>query len=858
MRNFRLAALVFLLLFTFVVGCSNGGNTQSPVSPGTEGGASVPAAAASGTTSLISLWQVTVNKEAGMIEAVDMRSSNLITNVLGFLEPPALSGMSIDFGTLHIDGVNNIVNVDVILKHPINNPVFMGFDVRGVVFGPDVTNADGYTVIPSPEFFKDVPFGYQDGLLGVPDSVANYEGLAGYKYFCSGLGNDDDLVTFMSVPGNLVNRGVFPNGATLRRHYDLSWAETSPPITLLVFNYAIYANYNWPTGDPPIDINDFDIVTANSAEAFCIKVEETANSLWYSNGSGGGTLNLQVEVWDWQGDVNAVSAKSVDPGALPVANGTYAGPGSTAKSGYWDIVWTTSNPTTTGDLDILITVTDSKSFGQAWFGDLLPTTNSMYTEPVYNCWTYAAKVIPSTGWARTWGGSSGYDYGYGVATDGSGNVYVTGYFWGTVDFDPGTGVDNHTSNGGYDVFLSKFDSSGNYLWAKTWGGGSGYDCGYGVATDGSGNVYATGYFIGTVDFDPGTGVDDHTSNGGYDVFLSKFDSSGNYLWARTWGGSDHDYGYGVATDGSGNVYATGYFYGTVDFDPGTGVDKHTSSDGSLDVFLSKFDSSGGFLWARTWDGAPYSDSGQGVTTDASGNIYVTGLFEGTTDFDPGLGVDNHTSNGYYDAYLSKFDSTGAFLWARTWGGGSGYDGGSSVATDASGNAYVTGSFIGTVDFDPGTGVDNHTSNGWSYDAFLSKFDSSGGFVWAKTWGGGPYSDGGQGVTTDASGNAYVTGFFYGTVNFDPGTGVDDHTSNGVYDVFLSKFDSSGNYLWAKTWGGTYDDRGYSVATDGSGNAFVTGYFSETVDFDPGTDVDEHTSNGYYDVFLSKFLPDGSW
>jgi len=278
----------------------------------------------------------------------------------------------------------------------------------------------------------------------------------------------------------------------------------------------------------------------------------------------------------------------------------------------------------------------------------------------------------------------------------------------------------------------------------------------------------------------------------------------------------------------------------------------------LDVFLSKFDSSGGFLWARTWGGAPYSESGQGVTTDASGNIYVTGLFQGTADFDPGSGEDNHTSHGYGDAYLSKFDSTGAFLWARTWGGGSGYTGGNGVATDASGNAYVTGGFIGTVDFDPGTGVDNHTSNDWSYDAFLSKFDSSGGFLWARTWGGGPYSDSGNGVATDASGNAYATGFFFGIVDFNPGTDVDDRASNGVYDVYLSKFDSSGNYLWAKTWGGTYDDRGYSVATDGSGNAFVTGYFSNTVDFDPGLGVDNHASNGYYDVFLSKLLPDGSW
>jgi len=150
-------------------------------------------------------------------------------------------------------------------------------------------------------------------------------------------------------------------------------------------------------------------------------------------------------------------------------------------------------------------------------------------------------------------------------------------------------VDNHTSTNYRDSFLSKFDSSGGFLWARTWGGSS-TDASYSVDVDGSGSVYVTGAFREIVDFDPGSGVKNHTSNGAPDVFLSKFDSSGGFLFAKVWGGTDWDEGYGVAADGSGNVYVTGYFGGvggTVDFDPGPGFDDHTSN-GASDIFLSKF------------------------------------------------------------------------------------------------------------------------------------------------------------------------------------------------------------------------------------------------------------------------------
>jgi hypothetical protein len=460
--------------------------------------------------------------------------------------------------------------------------------------------------------------------------------------------------------------------------------------------------------------------------------------------------------------------------------------------------------------------------------------------------------IGDFGWAQTWGGSNS-DYGSSVAADGSGNVYVTGAFYETMDFGP-VGGDLHTSNGKLDVFLVKLNSSGDFIWGRTWGGPESDD-GRGVAVDGSGNVYATGGFYETIDFGP-AGGDPHTSNGRWDVFLVKFNSTGDFVWACTWGGPASDMGLGAAADGSGDVYVTGRFGDTADFDPGGG-DPHTSN-GDWDIFLSKFDSSGNFDWARTWGGS-YGDDGLGVATDGSGNVFVVGLFWRTVDFDPG-GGDPHTTKGpwFPDAFLSKFDSWGNFEWARTWGGRR-PDYGFGVAADGSGSVYVTGYFCETADFDPGGG-DPHTSNG-DADVFLSKFDASGNFEWVRTWGGAR-DDGGRGVAADGSGNVCVTGFFNASVDFDP-DGGDSYTSNGELDAFLSRFDSSGNFEWVRTWGGLLDDYSNALAFDSVGNVYSMGVFGATVDFSPtgppcNEDPDEHVSNGYSDAFLVKYLPDGCW
>jgi hypothetical protein len=262
-----------------------------------------------------------------------------------------------------------------------------------------------------------------------------------------------------------------------------------------------------------------------------------------------------------------------------------------------------------------------------------------------------------------------------------------------------------------DIFVSKLDTSGNFLWARRMGG-TDYDFGNGIAVNSSG-VYTTGYFVGTSDFDPGAGTYNLISAGYTDIYVSKLNTSGAYVWAKSMGGLGYDKSYGIALDSSNNVYATGGFEGTVDFGTGNLV-----SAGFEDIFVAKLDSSSNTVWAKRMGGGS-GESGSSVAVDTFGNVYTTGVFAGTADFDPNSGSTfNLTSAGMQDIFVSKLDSGGAYTWAKRMGGTI-EDGGIGIAVDSSGNVYTTGYFEGTADF----GTANLTSAG-SDDIFVSKIGIS--------------------------------------------------------------------------------------------------------------------------------------
>jgi hypothetical protein len=443
-------------------------------------------------------------------------------------------------------------------------------------------------------------------------------------------------------------------------------------------------------------------------------------------------------------------------------------------------------------------------------------------------------------------GSTSNEVGNSITTDAIGNVYTTGYFQGTVDFDPGIGMTNLISNGNDDIFIQKLVGNGNLLWAISMGDVSGAR-GTSITTDVNGNVYITGNISGTVDFDPGAGVVNLTSSGSNDIFIQKLDGAGNFLWANVMGGTSVDFGRSITTDVNGNVYLTGRFNGTADFDPGVGI-LNLTSNGSDDIFIQKFDGNGNFLWVNTIGGGG-ADDAWSITTDPNGNVYTIGEFRGTVDFDPGAGIINLTSNGGSDIFIQKLDGSGNLLWVKAMGGTS-VDVGRSITADSAGNLYTTGGFIGTVDFDPGVGTMNLTSNG-GVDIFIQKLDTNGNFLWAKAAGDTNNDDFGYSITIDTNGNVYTTGVFHEIVDFDPGVGVMNLTSNGGKDIFIQSLDSSGDLLWVKAMGGTGTDYGNSITTDLNGSVYTTGYFQGTVDFDPGIGIMNLISNGNIDIFVQK-------
>lgn len=452
-------------------------------------------------------------------------------------------------------------------------------------------------------------------------------------------------------------------------------------------------------------------------------------------------------------------------------------------------------------------------------------------------------------------GSTGVDWGQKITKDSDGNIYIVGqYGTGTVDFDPTGGVDNHTSNGSYDIFFTRYNADGSYAWTKTWGGTGIYDDVYDIAIDSQNNIYIIGEFNNTVDFDPGVGTDNHTSAGSVDIFLSKFTTGGTHVWTKTFGSTNDDRGEHVAIDSSNNVYIAGKFKLTVDFNPEAGTDNHTSA-GSYDDFLSKYSSDGTYLWTKTWGGNSYDDV-HFLIIDGD-YLYTGGYFIGTVDLNPGAENNSYTAVGSQDAFYTKFDLNGNWLWSKTWGGPLD-DWAWDLKKDANGNFYSIGFFNGTADFDPTSGTDNHISNGGE-DMYVSKYDANFNYLFTKTWGGSG-QDEALAIAFDTQGNYYIGGLYVGTVDFDPGSNIDSHTASGGNGFFLSIYDSNDNYVGTKTPPGAgvnwWDNSVNSILIKGS-TLYATGGFVGTQDFDPTGNTDNHTSVGGVDYFLSQYLIDSA-
>ena len=470
---------------------------------------------------------------------------------------------------------------------------------------------------------------------------------------------------------------------------------------------------------------------------------------------------------------------------------------------------------------------------------------------------------PSFVWADAVTSSNYGVGGSSIALDAAGNTYIAGTFLGTVDFDPGAATYNISSysNCCDDIFILKLNVAGNFVWAKQIGG-TNFDRGKTLCIDDRGNVYYSGTFGGVADFDPGIGTYTLTTVGsGGNMFVSKLDANGNFVWVKQFVGKGIVTEINsIAVDASGNVYTTGIFNDTCDFDPASAVynligDTTTTFYGENDhgtIYISKLDASGNFVWAKQMgDNLAYNESNS-IHIDASGNIYATGAFGGTGDFDPGPGTFNLTCTpgiNNQNIFISKLDAFGNFVFAKQLGNGSATALGYGIKTDQAGNVYSVGSFYNTGDFDPGAGTFNLTSVGVT-DIFISELDASGNFLWAKRIGASG-RDAAYSLTVDQYKNVYTTGLFNGTVDFDPGAETFTVSSGGSSEnAFVSKLDASGNFINTGTMNGG-SSGGLGIAADNLGNTYTTGSFGSVTDFDPGAGTYTLSGTANSSMFISK-------
>lgn len=431
--------------------------------------------------------------------------------------------------------------------------------------------------------------------------------------------------------------------------------------------------------------------------------------------------------------------------------------------------------------------------------------------------SYLVKAqVPNFGWVNKVGDKMG-SY-TSSAIDNLGNVYIAGSFYDTVDFDPGPNVYNLISQGSGDFFISKFDSAGNFIWAKSIGSINS-ETRISISIDNQNNFYLTGRFWGTVDFDPSVGSNQlSTSTGAY--YIGKYDMNGSLIWAQKFGIDQVGIALAFsAVDNSGNIYVTGSYYGDLGM-------PNMQSYGNQDIFLMRFSSNGILNWAKHYGGGltdvPYS-----IKIDNNGNLLTSGFHEFYGDFDGDTTFDyNLLGTG---GYVLKTAPNGNNIWVKNITGGGSVLRPNALAINSQNEILLTGTFIGAFDFDPGIPVYIFSSYSGNFDIFVLSLNSLGEFNWAKQIGG-YLNDEGNGISIDSHGNVYTTGYFTGLVDFDAGSNIYNLSSN-YPSAFVSKFSKTGDFIWAGALIGYYV-QGNSINLDSQDDVILTGAFSGSTDFDP--------------------------
>lgn len=432
-------------------------------------------------------------------------------------------------------------------------------------------------------------------------------------------------------------------------------------------------------------------------------------------------------------------------------------------------------------------------------------------------------------WAKKGGSIPDYDYAFGIVSDAVGNTYVTGNFSGTATF----GTFTLTSAGGTDLYLLKYDASGTIQWAKR-GGGPGDDGGEGVVLNANGEIVVSGYFKSTSNFDGTTLV----ANGmDYDLVVLKYNVAGVQQWAKRTGGTGMELPTSMSTDQHGNYFIGGYFRGTAHFGNDSLVNVTPFME---DGFLTKMDDAGNFIWAKGIIGTTHQEWIYGISNDSLGNVFVCGGFQSDT---ARLGstyiLNSDATMNNPDVFYAKYNATGNLIWVKT-GFGFGYKMATSIESDSIGNSYMTGFISSDITFNGQPTI--YSSDN---DMYVAKFDSLGNCLWLKqsTGTGEEYANE---IYLDKNNHLYVAGYFWNQGVWDNDYILNADVNNNS-DAVIINYDINGNVHWLAHPTGSDDASANSIATDASGNVFVTGEYAGNATF--GSTI--LSGPGTSEIFVSK-------
>jgi uncharacterized delta-60 repeat protein len=855
--------LIIAIIGLIIAGCA--GHNSQPISPDetispqdVTGNADVSDDSSGNSHYLLSSGLIYINTENPddpIFEIIPAREEEIHFNVLKFLEVAPCNDC------FRIVGFNfpepGFLNLDIRIDHPFTDLLYSVFDFRCVIM------FDGSHEFPSIGKTTSDPSIGEGSLLSADGFTALYNGstitapVGEYqKYFPGKLSTE--LIPNSDINGYIYFRSDDPannRNAFYANSYDVKTFSMKLPADIFVIGYAVDASWAPPISEPVDDpLTDFDL-NANCTEPWKIEVHDIGPGLTVE----GGTTKLQIDVYDWQGKSTHHAPVIECP---EIFDGFCSAIWTSDGDGYsrYEANISNTNLAAIGNYMCLIGVmaNENDPVGKPWL--------DLTAYQIFSLDVGGGSLI----WAKRAGGES-WDEGYGITTLSDNSSVVTGGFQGSATFGPGEPNETVlTSAGGYDIFIARYNPDGTLAWAKRAGGATDayFEEGHGITTLSDNSTVVTGWFNESATFGPDEPNETIlTSDGGYDIFIARYNPDGTLAWAKHAGvASDDDYPFennnGVTTLSDNSTVVTGCFSDLATFGSGEPNETVLTSAGGFDIFIARYNSDGTLAWAKRAGGnsdlGMFYDNGNGITTLSDNSTVVTGFFYVSATFGPGEPNQTVlTSAGWGDIFIARYNPDGTLVWVKHAGGDSS-DYGYGITTLSDNSTVVTGYFYESATF--GAGEPNQTiltSTGVE-DIFTARYNPDGTLAWAKHAGGISSADCGNGITALSDNSTVVTGVFSESATFGPSEPNQTVlTSSGIGNIFIARYNPDGTLAWAKRAGGAfYDyDVGYGITTFSDNSTVVTGGFSGSATFGPGEPNETVlTSAGEYDFFVARFNP----